>query len=513
MMRIDDYSKMEPAMLSELLRKSAKDMQEYQTKSLFDILENAKDTEIGRKYDFESITDVEEYRSRVPICEYSEVKPYIDRMFEGEEDILFAGRPVAFVFSSGTTGDAKTFPESKGGDEVKRLISRMRSAEIRRMLTGKRTADGRIFAITNSSSFSTNKAGIPVGSASGLTLAQSSQVSAKLSVPTVFSQIGYLSNEEQNYCYAFFALADGNVQELVCNNIAHFIKVLEVINGKCGMILDDIAKGTVSVPLKEQDAEKMGIVANPERAEHLGALFREKGRLEVSDFWPHFVCAGCWLSSSVGRFAREYRYVFPKDTVFIHWGYGASESKFDVPVDPGKPEGIPVAFGSFLELRDVENGKIILLHEASDGRLYELILTSYSGLYRYDLHDIVKLSTGEDGLPRLEFICKSKDKVAFGEKKLYAGQLTGFIEEYERKTSSHVTLFQGKCNEEGLELYVEPMNEFDAGVFESFMREKLKAAGIPLASVTLYDKGYRNTLFEKVVEGKSLSATKLPVFI
>ncbi len=57
------------------------------------------------------------------------------------------------------------------------------------------------------------------------------------------------------------------------------------------------------------------------------------------------------------------------------------------------------------------------------------------------------------------------------------------------------------------------MNEFDAGVFESFMREKLKAAGIPLASVTLYDKGYRNTLFEKVVEGKSLSATKLPVFI
>ena len=156
---------------------------------------------------------------------------------------------------------------------------------------------------------------------------------------------------------------------------------------------------------------------------------------------------------------------------------------------------------------------ILLLNEASAGKLYELIVTSYSGLYRYDLHDIVKLSEGSDRHPRIEFICKSNDNVIFGEKKLYAWHLTKMIEEYEENTSSRITLFQGRMNEDGLELYIEPMTEFDISRFDIFMKEKLNEAGIPLASVTLYEKGYRNSLFEKIVEGKSLSATKLPVFL
>ena len=512
-MRIDEYSKTDTAGLSSFLRESAKNMEASQTASLFDILADAKDTEYGLAHDFAGIKSVEEFRQKVPVKGYSDFKPYIDRMFEGEEGVLFAGRPVSFVFSSGTTGDAKTFPESRAGDEVKRLISRMRSAEISRMLEGKRTKGYKIFAITNSSNFSVNKAGIPVGSASGLTLAQSSQVSEVMSVPTVFSQMGYLCNDEQNYCYAYFALADENVQELVCNNIAHFIKILDLINAGCEKLLSDVEAGVINAALKDEDVQKLGIKPRPERAAYLRKIFADKGKLDVIDIWPRFVCAGCWLSSSVGRFAKEYRDVFPEGTVFIHWGYGASESKFDVPVEPGKPDGIPVAFGSFLELRDLDDGSIILLHEAEPERLYELIVTSYSGLYRYDLHDIVRMSAGSDGLPRIEFICKSKDKVTYKDKVLYAGQLTKMVEDYEDRMHTPVTLFQGRMNDKGLELFIEPKDDLDLEAFESFMRGELEKAGIVLDTVTLYEKGHRNSLFEKVIEGKSLSATKLPVFI
>ncbi len=512
---IDRLAQMSADKLTSILREQAREISQTQQQTLLNILDRSKDSEFGRKHGFSQITSYKEYRETVPVGEYADFKPYIDRMYDGEADVLFCEPVVSFVFTSGTTGDAKMFPESKSGNTVKSLISSMRSRELARMLKGRRTENCKIFTITNTSNFGKNKAGVPTGSASGLALAQAGRVSEKLAVPIEFSRLGKLSTDVQNYCFAFYALSEKRVEELVCNNLAHFVNVFDIINNMAEKLLYDIELGTLSVKMDEDDKRVLlqKIKPAPSRAEELRKIYTANGRLDVVDFWPNFCCVGCWLSSSVGRIAKEYKGLFPQDTIFIHWGYGASESKVDVPVDVDSPNGIPVLFGTFYEFRDVSSGEIFLADQIKENKLYELIITSYSGLYRYALHDLVKLYKGKDGLLRIEFISKSKDKITVDDKVLYAGELTNMVEKYEKQYSSAIRLFQGKKCGEGIALYVEPINVLDFDSFSEFMKKELASKGIEYVSVNEYPQGYRNSLYSKVIDGKSVSSTKIPVFI
>ena len=69
----------------------------------------AKDTEWGRKFDYQSINSVEEFKSRVPINDYDGIKPYIERIKSGEQNILWNSDIRWFAKSSGTTSDKSKF--------------------------------------------------------------------------------------------------------------------------------------------------------------------------------------------------------------------------------------------------------------------------------------------------------------------------------------------------------------------------------------------------------------------
>lgn len=74
----------------------------------------ARYTEWGRKYDYASITDPDVFRSRVPLQDYSDVKPYVERLRKGEQNLLWPTDMRWFAKSSGTTGDrSKYIPVSR----------------------------------------------------------------------------------------------------------------------------------------------------------------------------------------------------------------------------------------------------------------------------------------------------------------------------------------------------------------------------------------------------------------
>ena len=78
------------------------------------LLNTAKNTEWGKKYDYQSITSPEEYRKRVPIQSYDSMKPFIDRNMKGEQNVLWPSEIKWFAKSSGTTADKSKFiPISK----------------------------------------------------------------------------------------------------------------------------------------------------------------------------------------------------------------------------------------------------------------------------------------------------------------------------------------------------------------------------------------------------------------
>ncbi|HMQ43531.1 MAG TPA: GH3 auxin-responsive promoter family protein [Mariniflexile sp.] len=76
------------------------------------ILEGA-DTQFGKDHDFKNIQTHTDFVKRVPIRDYEDLKPYIERVVAGEDNILWKGKPLYFAKTSGTTSGAKYIPITK----------------------------------------------------------------------------------------------------------------------------------------------------------------------------------------------------------------------------------------------------------------------------------------------------------------------------------------------------------------------------------------------------------------
>ena len=82
---------------------------EVQNELLFNLLKVARDTEIGRKYNFDSIKSYREFNQRIPIVNYEEFQPLIERSRNGEQNIFWPTSIKWFAKSSGTTNAKSKF--------------------------------------------------------------------------------------------------------------------------------------------------------------------------------------------------------------------------------------------------------------------------------------------------------------------------------------------------------------------------------------------------------------------
>jgi hypothetical protein len=84
-----------------------------QQKVLEDLIRQAKNTQFGQDHHFSQIKTTVDFAKHVPIRDYEELKPYVDRVVQGEENILWKGKPIYFAKTSGTTSGAKYIPLTK----------------------------------------------------------------------------------------------------------------------------------------------------------------------------------------------------------------------------------------------------------------------------------------------------------------------------------------------------------------------------------------------------------------
>jgi GH3 auxin-responsive promoter len=84
-----------------------------QEKVFKDLIADATVTQFGKDHDFISINSYEDFVKRVPIRDYEALKPYVDKVVAGEEDILWKGKPIYFAKTSGTTSGSKYIPITK----------------------------------------------------------------------------------------------------------------------------------------------------------------------------------------------------------------------------------------------------------------------------------------------------------------------------------------------------------------------------------------------------------------
>ena len=86
---------------------------ETQKRVFEELLKKASETEFGKDHGFRNISGYREYAARVPVRDYEELKPYVEKVVAGEKDILWPGKPLYFAKTSGTTSGAKYIPLTK----------------------------------------------------------------------------------------------------------------------------------------------------------------------------------------------------------------------------------------------------------------------------------------------------------------------------------------------------------------------------------------------------------------
>ena len=155
------------ALVNRRLNKLRNNALELQQKTFEYLITKARDTAFGKTHQFSGIKSYEDFKRNVPVCDYEDLRPYIDRITKGEADVLWPGKPAYLAKTSGTTSGVKYIPISK--ESMPEHIRAARNALLSYIYeTGNAGfVDGKMIFLQGSPVM-TEKEGISVGRLSGI---------------------------------------------------------------------------------------------------------------------------------------------------------------------------------------------------------------------------------------------------------------------------------------------------------------------------------------------------------
>jgi hypothetical protein len=153
--------------ITKNLQKQAEHAVEYQEKTMQKLVKEGRNTVFGHDHGFDKIKDYSTYKTQVPVLDYEDMKGYIERINNGELNILWKGRPKYYAKTSGTTSGTKYIPLTK--ESIPNHFGTARNAVFNYMATtGKADfMDGKLMFLSGSPEMD-RKDDILVGRLSGI---------------------------------------------------------------------------------------------------------------------------------------------------------------------------------------------------------------------------------------------------------------------------------------------------------------------------------------------------------
>lgn len=390
--------------------------------------------------------------------------------------------------------------------------------------------EGKFLPLSNAPTLSKTPSGIPYGTASGLTL-EKSGLDKIMAYP--LSILLNTDNASTDYLLMRFAIEQENVLFVFGNNAARMTGLVRMAEENKEEILHDIERGSVKESLKldpavRKEVEK-SLKPNPERAAALRALIAEGKPFTPATYWRKMRLAMFWLSSSVGHYVDELRPYFASPVQFMDAGYGSSEAKFNIPMEPEEKAGALSIATAFYEFIPVEGGEPLMAHQLEMGKEYELVVTTWAGLYRYNMKDIICVDGFVGNTPKISFVRKSSEILnvvgekipasavndcvhqVLKEKGVVVRQVQVYPDLEHRRYACYVEPMEGTLSV--LPEWEEEMNAKLAEQFQIFEFARLQNLLNPMVLVPMKE-GWQESLYaKKLKSGITKSQLKLPVLI
>ncbi len=346
----------------------------------------------------------------LPLTTYDDYLPYIERIANGERDVLTHEPVLLFEPSSGSTAASKLIPYTRA---LKSEFARGLAAWIHDLYRRYPTLVGgpaywSISPLTEGHRHT--PAGIPIGfeeDSAYLGAFGAVIESALMAVPNGVKHIPDMA--AFRYVTLLHLLGCADLRLISVWNPTFLSLLLEPLAVWWDSLLRDIADGTCTPP-GQSPLTNYQSPKNPRRARYLA-------RLQPTDYaalWPRLALISCWADGASAPYARALQEKFPGVT-FQPKGLLATEAFVSFPLT-GQTGGALAVTSHFFEFQS-ERGDILLAHQLQKGQRYAVIVTTGGGLYRYQLNDIVEVTGFYAQVPCFQFVGKA-DRVSdyFGEK-------------------------------------------------------------------------------------------------
>jgi hypothetical protein len=399
-----------------------------QDRLLRQILETNAGTEFGRRHRFGDITSFQQFQEQVPISTYENLEPYITAEMQGQPNQLTKEPPVLFTTTSGTTGNRKYIPMTREGKRAKSHLTWLWFCGLYRDHPG--IVGGRILSVVSPEVESHAPSGVPVGAESGH--AYRTMPGPVRSMYTAPYGVFAIEDYEAKY-YTLLRLAAGqNISCVATVNPSTVLLLGDRLAQHTEPIIRDVRDGSLSsdfaVPQELRDS--LHLRPDPERARHLErAAAAGGGPLRPGLAWPELAAIGCWKGGTVGAYLAKFDTYFPQGPPVRDFGYYATELRGSVPLSDQGDAGT-IAIGTNVlefhpagEERAPEGRELLRVEQLEAGRRYFVYVTNASGLYRYEMNDIVEVAGLYGRTPLIRFIQKGKGVVSFTGEKLYEVQV------------------------------------------------------------------------------------------
>jgi hypothetical protein len=372
-----------------------------QRERLFSILRRNANCAYGRAHGLARVQSVGDFQAALPVATYEDLRPWVERILGGEDNVLTSD-PVRLVErTSGSTTAAKYIPYTAG------LFAEFQAALAPWLWNLYTTHPGLLrgtayWQVTPlARAPERTRGGIPIGlgaEASYFTALQQRALARVVSVP---AEIAGVADIESNlYVTLFFLLRDRNLSLISVWNPSFFSILLKHAREWSGHLVRDIHDGEIRrVHLPPTIARKQ--LASPQRARAVANCLSE-ARIRMTDLWPRLSVVSGWGDAEAAPEFQELEREFP-DVAFQRKGLLATEGVITIPrAGVGNVAAIRSHFLEFLD----DHGRPHMVHEVEQGAEYSVVMTTSGGLWRYRLGDRVRVTGFLHRAPLLEFVGK-----------------------------------------------------------------------------------------------------------
>ena len=419
------------------------------------ILNYAKDTVYGREHHFADILAAKDdkelyalYQQYVPAQEYEALRPYVERHKNGEANVLFPGKPIMYATTSGTTKEPKWVPITDV--YLNSVYGKMTKVWLFNFIKNRpKVFTGKIVSIVGKVIEGYAPDGTVFGSVSGVTQRDCPKFVKKLyaSPADVFSITDYNARY-----YAIMRMGiERNITLIVTANPSTIVEMQNNVNEFYDQYVDDIEHGTLNKDLNISPEIRAAIQPylkpNPERAAELRALKQKYGTVLPKHYWPNLQILNTWKCGNTKVYVDKFQHSFPEQMLHQEFGYFSSECRFGLVLDDTNNTVLFPHFHyyEFIEEHDLENEHphFLQLHELEQGKRYCPFVTTYAGLYRYNMNDLVEVGPNFENTPTVHMIQKVNGIVSMTGEKLHERQFIEAVHTAEKELQMPVKFFVG----------------------------------------------------------------------